>query len=70
MAFQAEPGVIRWKMHFRSPPAAVFAALATDAGRATFWAESAVETDGSIEFRILNYAPFTGRVLEREPPRR
>jgi uncharacterized protein YndB with AHSA1/START domain len=70
MAFQDEPGTIRWRMHFASPPERVFAALATDAGRARFWAESAVETDGAIEFRILNYAPFSGRILERAAPHR
>ncbi len=70
MSFQPDPGTIRWKVHFRSPPAAVFEALATDAGRARFWAESAPEVDGVITFHILNYAPFSGRVLARDAPSR
>ena len=68
MAFQGEPGVIRWRMHFISSPAEVFAALGTDAGRATYWAESASEVDVVITFHILNYEPFAGRILKREEP--
>jgi uncharacterized protein YndB with AHSA1/START domain len=70
MPFQAEPGVIRWRMHFRSPPEKVFAALATDAGRARYWAEAAPEVDGVITFHILNYEPFSGRVLVKRAPSR
>jgi uncharacterized protein YndB with AHSA1/START domain len=69
MPFQSEPGIIRWKMHFVSPPEAVFDALATDAGRESYWAESAPERDGRIEFHILNYEPFSGQVLHHERPR-
>lgn len=68
MTFQSEPGVIQWRMHFVSPPSKVFAALATDAGRSKYWAESAPEVDGAITFHILNYSPFTGRVRRREEP--
>lgn len=68
MSFQPEAGVIRWKVHFGSPPSKVFEALATDAGRARFWAERAPEVDGVITFHILNYAPFSGRVLSRREP--
>ena len=68
MSFQSEPGIIRWKMHFASPPEKVYAALATDAGRASFWAEAAPEREGRITFHILNYEPFSGRVLRRTAP--
>lgn len=68
MSFQAEEGVIRWKVHFRSPPGKVFEALATEAGRSRFWAEAAPEVDGVITFHILNYEPFSGRVLLRREP--
>ena len=68
--FQDEPGLVRWKLHFASSPGAVYAALATDEGRAKYWAESAPERDGSIEFRINNYPPYSARVLEKDPPRR
>ena len=69
MAFQSESGTIRWKMHFRSPPAKVYDALTTDSGRAGYWAESAPEHKDRITFHILNYEPFTGRILHREAPR-
>jgi uncharacterized protein YndB with AHSA1/START domain len=69
MTFQSEPGVIRWRMHFASPPEEVFDALATDGGRASYWAESAPELEGRITFHILNYEPFCGRLLRRERPR-
>lgn len=63
MTFQPEPGVIRWKLHFEASREKVFEALSTDAGRASFWAESATEADGAITFNFLNHPPVTGRVL-------
>lgn len=45
---------IRWRMHIPAAPEQVFAALDSDAGRASFWAESAVEVDGHIKFRFIN----------------
>jgi uncharacterized protein YndB with AHSA1/START domain len=69
MAFQNEPGTIRWKLHCASPPQSVYRALATAEGRAGYWAESAPEVDGVVTFHILNYEPFSGRVLRREPDR-
>ena len=68
--FQEHPGEVRWRLHLSSPPEAVYDALATESGRATYWAERAPERDGAIDFHILNYPVFTGKVLSREPPRR
>ncbi|NOH04013.1 MAG: hypothetical protein HND47_19610 [Chloroflexi bacterium] len=68
MSFQSEPGIIRWRMRFASPPENVFAALATDAGRESFWAESASEANGMVTFHILGYEPFAGRILKRCEP--
>ncbi|HEX6853448.1 MAG TPA: SRPBCC domain-containing protein [Candidatus Polarisedimenticolaceae bacterium] len=70
MTFQPEPGTIRWKMHFASPPEAVYDALATPAGRERYWAESSPEAGDTITFHILGYPPFSGGVLRRDPPRR
>jgi hypothetical protein len=42
--------------------------LATDDGRARFWAESAIETDGHIHFVFPNGYEWNGAVLERRPP--
>jgi uncharacterized protein YndB with AHSA1/START domain len=69
MAFQPERGVIRWKLHFASPRERVFAALATDGGRASFWAEAAEEREGTITFCFSGHPPHSGRVLRAEAPR-
>jgi uncharacterized protein YndB with AHSA1/START domain len=61
-------GAIRWRMHLPVAPEIVFQALATDDGRAAFWAESAVEADGRIEFRFITGETFTGNVLQRDAP--
>jgi len=68
MSFQSEPGVIRWKMHFTSSRESVYDALATDAGRAQFWAESAPEKNNVITFCILGYEPYSSKILKRDSP--
>lgn len=62
-------GPIRWRMHVPVAPEKVFGALATDAGRASFWAVSARETSGCIEFQFPNGVVHRSRILEREAPR-
>lgn len=69
MKGDAAGGPIRWRMHLPVPPARVFAALATDQGRASFWAESALEHDGVVEFRFANGQTSRCPILERETPR-
>ncbi len=64
------PGPIRWKVHVPAPPESVYRALASDEGRASFWAERAVEKDGVILFEFGNGVTFEARILEREPPHR
>lgn len=59
---------IRWRMHLAVPPHAVFTALDTDDGRASFWAESAREHDGRIHFRFSNGIQYESRILARRPP--
>jgi uncharacterized protein YndB with AHSA1/START domain len=61
-------GPIRWRLHLPVPPERVYAALDSDEGRAAFWAESAVEKDGHVEFRFSNGVRCRSRVLERRPP--
>jgi len=68
MTFQPELRGIRWRVHFKSRRERVFEALATDAGRAGYWAESAPETNSRITFHFVNHAPVTGAVLEKKPP--
>ena len=61
-------GPIRWRMHLTVPPERVFAALDSDEGRAAFWAESAVEVEGVIQFRFMGGVETASRILERRPP--
>jgi uncharacterized protein YndB with AHSA1/START domain len=68
MSFQSEHGVIRWKLHFTSSREIVFDALATDSGRARYWAESAPEHNDVITFHILGYKPSPGKILQRDKP--
>lgn len=65
------PGApIVWRMHLPVPPERVFEALDTDMGRAAFWAESAVERAGHVDFTFVNGQTWRGRVIERDAPRR
>ena len=68
MSFQDQKNTIRWKMHFNASPEKVYEALTTDSGRAGYWAESAPEKDGVITFHILNYEPYSSKILKKEPP--
>lgn len=61
---------IIWRLHLASAPEYVYALLATDAGRARFWAERAEERDGHIHFVFPNGYQWAGRILAAEPPRR
>ena len=56
-------------MHIPAPPEQVYEALDSDDGRAAFWAESAPESNGRIEFRFINGYTCSGEVLERHAPR-
>jgi uncharacterized protein YndB with AHSA1/START domain len=55
-------------MHIKVPPERVFATLDSNDGRAAFWAESAVECDGLIEFRFINGVRHQSRIVERRAP--
>ncbi len=50
----ASPERIVWRLHLASSPDEVHRLLATDEGRARFWAESAVERNGHIDFEFIN----------------
>ena len=60
--------MVRWKLRFKSSPQVVYDKLSTDEGRASFWAESAIEQDGVIHFVFPNQAEWKGRILKNEPP--
>jgi hypothetical protein len=61
-------GPIRWRIHLPVPPERVFATLDSSEGRAAFWAESAIERDGVIEFQFINGYRYKSSVVERRPP--
>ena len=48
----------------------VFEFLSTDQGRARFWAESAIETNGAIDFVFPGGETWRGEVLETVTDRR
>ena len=60
---------IRWRLHLRVPPERVFAALDSNEGRAAFWAESAIERHGAIEFHFINGTRYESRILARRASR-
>jgi len=70
MAIQNIQDIIRWKLHLKSSPQEVHKLLSTNQGRASFWAESAVEQDGVIHFMFPNQAEWRGKILENEPAKR
>ena len=55
-------------MHISVPPENVFAALNSDEGRASFWAESAVQQGDYIEFQFINGYTYKSKVIERQSP--
>ena len=57
-------------MYIPVPPERVYGALDSDAGRASFWAEAAIERDGVIDFHFINGERYTSRILERQAPHR
>lgn len=61
---------IRWRVNLRSNPEQVYDTLATDEGRARFWAEKTEESSGTIRFQFHNGMSFEGKVFERRRPER
>ncbi len=68
MSFQDNPTTIRWSLHLKSAPEEVFQMLATDHGRAQFWAESAIEQNNHIHFIFPGGQSWQGEILARVPP--
>ena len=68
MDFQDQNSSIQWSLHLQSPPEKVYRMLATDEGRAQFWAESAVEQGGHIHFLFPNGQSWRGEILAQRSP--
>ena len=60
---------ITWRLHTSSHRETVYRALDSDSGRASFWAESAVERHGVIHFEFINGMSYEAAILERDPGR-
>lgn len=69
MTSPTDDRAIRWRIHLRSSPAAVYELLATGEGRRRFWAASADEYEGVVTFRFLNGQEWRSRILARESER-
>lgn len=69
MALLAD-GTIRWRIHLRSAPAAVYDLLATDAGRQRFWARRSVERGDALRLEFANGQAVDCTLLERAPAQR
>ena len=61
---------IQWRIHLSSSPEDVYRMLSTDAGRARFWAEEAVEEKGFITFLFPNGITWRAEILEKKFPHR
>lgn len=63
--FQTHPKKIIWKIHFKSNPQHVYQFINTDVGREKWWAETAQEQGGFIEFIFFNNFKWTGKITSR-----
>jgi uncharacterized protein YndB with AHSA1/START domain len=70
MSFQPSTEPVYWRLHLRASRERVFQALSTDAGRASFWAESAVEHNGVIHFVFPGQLTWRADVLDSRAPHR
>ena len=70
MPLDPDSGVITWQVHLNAGPNVVYQTLSTNEGRASFWAESTTEYEGTIEFCFPNGMRCRGRIIERVPERR
>lgn len=59
---------IVWRVHLATDPATVHRLLASDEGRASFWAESAEEREGGIHFVFVNGVRTVAPILRNEAP--
>ncbi len=61
-------GPIRWRIHLPVLPEVVYDMLDSDEGRASFWAESAVEDRSVIGFEFINGLRCASPIVERRRP--
>lgn len=61
---------IDWRVHFASPPGAVWQAWTTDEGRRLFWAETSTAGEGGFDLGFVNGEALRVRVVEARAPER
>ncbi|MGI9551633.1 MAG: hypothetical protein ACR2MT_10565 [Aurantibacter sp.] len=61
------PSDIKWKIHLNSSPEKVYSYLSTSKGRKKYWAESAEEINGQINFIFINGQSYKSRILAAIP---
>ena len=62
------PRGVNWKISLAAEPEAVFRLVATDAGRAAFWAEESRTEGERFHLTFANGAHVDCRVIRLEPP--
>jgi len=67
MTFQSRPDTITWKIHLQKPPEQVYDLIASNDGRAAFWAESAMELEEHIQFVFPDGQIWLGMILDAQP---
>jgi len=61
---------ITWRLHTASPPERIYALLATDEGRASFWAEASRSEGDRFTLSFTMGIEGECRILEARPPSR
>src|SRR5713226_5187929 len=70
MLSNREKRLIVWRLHLRSTPDIVYKMLATDEGRAKFWASNSTEKNGIVEFTFPDGLKLTSRIIDNQPSSR
>lgn len=64
---QSRPDTIHWKLHLHASPENVYSMLASNDGRAQFWAESAMELEKHVHFVFPDGSKWRGKILTARP---
>ncbi len=59
---------IEWRLLLKTDPTTVFQFINSVQGRESFWAESALEADGFINFTFINGQEYQSQILVRNEP--
>ena len=68
MTIQHGPNELQWRVHLDATPEAVYARLATDDGRESFWAESSKTLDDDVWLVFPDQSTTTVRIVLQRPP--